>query len=96
MTRLPLVMPLTLLCEFVLQEIVNYISHSLQEKKLLYFGMESLDFNFIDPVSIESVVSYSYLHHLIISISKMNTWLTFMWLKFEVKMPIFSFLESLF
>uniref|UniRef100_H3BWV4 procollagen-proline 3-dioxygenase n=1 Tax=Tetraodon nigroviridis TaxID=99883 RepID=H3BWV4_TETNG len=31
------------------QEIVSYISHSLQEKKLLYFGMESLDFNFIDP-----------------------------------------------
>lgn len=31
------------------QEIVRYINHSLQEKKLLYFGMESLDFNFIDP-----------------------------------------------
>lgn len=48
-------MPLTLLCEFVLQEIVTYISHSLQEKKLLYFAMESLDFNFTDPVSIEAV-----------------------------------------
>lgn len=63
MICLPLVMPLTLLCGFVLQEIVSYISQSLQEKKLLYFGMESLDFNFIDPVSIEPVVSYSYLHH---------------------------------
>lgn len=56
---LPLVMPLTLLCGFVLQEIVSYISQSLQEKKLLYFGMESLDFNFIDPVSIEPVVSFA-------------------------------------
>lgn len=43
----------TYLCEFVLQEIVRYISRSLQEKKLLYFGMENLDFNFIDPVSTE-------------------------------------------
>lgn len=49
---LPLNLPLTLFCEFVLQEIESYISHSLQEKKLLYFGMESLDFNFIDPVRI--------------------------------------------
>lgn len=65
-------MPLTLLCEFILQEIVSYISHSLEEKKLLYFGMESLDFNFIDPVGVEPVVSHSYLHHLIISVSKMN------------------------
>lgn len=31
------------------QEIVRYVSRSLQEKKLLYFGMESLDFSFIDP-----------------------------------------------
>ncbi|CAJ1062544.1 prolyl 3-hydroxylase 3 [Xyrichtys novacula] len=31
------------------EEIVTYVSHSLQEKKLLYFGMENLDFNFIDP-----------------------------------------------
>ncbi|KAM7383273.1 hypothetical protein PAMP_002940 [Pampus punctatissimus] len=31
------------------QEIVRYVSQSLQEKKLLYFGMESLDFSFIDP-----------------------------------------------
>uniref|UniRef100_A0A3Q3WZA3 procollagen-proline 3-dioxygenase n=1 Tax=Mola mola TaxID=94237 RepID=A0A3Q3WZA3_MOLML len=31
------------------QEIVRYISRSLQEKKLLYFGMENLDFTFIDP-----------------------------------------------
>nr|XP_046255129.1 prolyl 3-hydroxylase 3 [Scatophagus argus] len=31
------------------QEIVGYISRSLQEKKLLYFGVENLDFNFIDP-----------------------------------------------
>ncbi|XP_045900494.1 prolyl 3-hydroxylase 3 isoform X1 [Micropterus dolomieu] len=31
------------------QEIVRYISRSLQEKKLLYFGMENFDFNFIDP-----------------------------------------------
>lgn len=44
--------------EFVLQELVSYIGHSLQEKKLLYFGMENLDFNFIDPVSIGPVVSY--------------------------------------
>ncbi|XP_073341607.1 prolyl 3-hydroxylase 3 [Pagrus major] len=31
------------------QEIVRYISRSLQEKKLLYFGMENFDFSFIDP-----------------------------------------------
>ncbi|KAM8734194.1 prolyl 3-hydroxylase 3 isoform 1-T2 [Acanthopagrus schlegelii] len=31
------------------QEIVRYFSHSLQEKKLLYFGMENFDFTFIDP-----------------------------------------------
>ncbi|XP_068179940.1 prolyl 3-hydroxylase 3 [Antennarius striatus] len=31
------------------QEIVTYISRSLQEKKLLYFGMENLDFSFVDP-----------------------------------------------
>ncbi|KAM3872863.1 prolyl 3-hydroxylase 3 [Diretmus argenteus] len=31
------------------QEIVRYVSRSLQEKQLLYFGMENLDFNFIDP-----------------------------------------------
>uniref|UniRef100_A0A8P4K4P9 procollagen-proline 3-dioxygenase n=1 Tax=Dicentrarchus labrax TaxID=13489 RepID=A0A8P4K4P9_DICLA len=31
------------------QEVVTYISHSLEEKKLLYFGMENLDFSFIDP-----------------------------------------------
>lgn len=39
---------------FVLQEIVRYVNRSLQEKKLLYFGMESLDFSFIDPVSTDS------------------------------------------
>lgn len=31
------------------QEIVRYISHALEEKKLLYFGMENLDFSFTDP-----------------------------------------------
>ncbi|XP_076593844.1 prolyl 3-hydroxylase 3 [Chaetodon auriga] len=31
------------------QEIARYVSRSLQEKKLLYFGMENLDFTFIDP-----------------------------------------------
>ncbi|XP_029359828.1 prolyl 3-hydroxylase 3 [Echeneis naucrates] len=31
------------------QEITKYISHSLEEKKLLYFGMENLDFSFADP-----------------------------------------------
>ncbi|KAK2844762.1 hypothetical protein Q5P01_011421 [Channa striata] len=31
------------------QEIVRYVSRSLQEKKLLYFGMEKLDFSFTDP-----------------------------------------------
>ncbi|KAG7475524.1 prolyl 3-hydroxylase 3 [Solea senegalensis] len=31
------------------QEIVRYISHSLQEKELLYFGMENLAFSFTDP-----------------------------------------------
>ncbi|XP_053182394.1 prolyl 3-hydroxylase 3 [Scomber japonicus] len=31
------------------QEIVRYVNRSLQEKKLLYFGMESLEFSFIDP-----------------------------------------------
>ncbi|XP_072250096.1 prolyl 3-hydroxylase 3 [Leuresthes tenuis] len=31
------------------QEIVRYINRSLQEKKLLYFGMESLDYSFADP-----------------------------------------------
>uniref|UniRef100_A0A8D3DNI9 procollagen-proline 3-dioxygenase n=1 Tax=Scophthalmus maximus TaxID=52904 RepID=A0A8D3DNI9_SCOMX len=31
------------------QEIVRYVSRSLQEKKLLYFGMENLDFTFTDP-----------------------------------------------
>nr|XP_019948520.1 PREDICTED: prolyl 3-hydroxylase 3 [Paralichthys olivaceus] len=31
------------------QEIVRYVSRSLQEKKLLYFGMENLDFSFTDP-----------------------------------------------
>lgn len=29
----------------------RYVSCSLQEKKLLYFGVENLDFSFIDPVS---------------------------------------------
>lgn len=41
---------------FVLQNIVRYISQSLEEKKLLYFGMENLDFTFFDPVSTEAVV----------------------------------------
>ncbi|XP_041648402.1 prolyl 3-hydroxylase 3 [Cheilinus undulatus] len=31
------------------QEFVTYVKSSLQEKKLLYFGMENLDFTFIDP-----------------------------------------------
>ncbi|XP_054477587.1 prolyl 3-hydroxylase 3 [Anoplopoma fimbria] len=31
------------------QEIVGYISRALEEKKLLYFGMENLDFSFTDP-----------------------------------------------
>lgn len=31
------------------QEIGKYVSRSLQEKKLLYFGMENLDFTFTDP-----------------------------------------------
>ncbi|XP_035606544.1 prolyl 3-hydroxylase 3 [Oncorhynchus keta] len=31
------------------QEIARYVSRSLQEKKLLYFGMENLNFNFTDP-----------------------------------------------
>ncbi|XP_037532180.1 prolyl 3-hydroxylase 3 [Nematolebias whitei] len=31
------------------QEIVTYISRSLQEKKLLYFGVENLEFSFTDP-----------------------------------------------
>lgn len=56
-------MPRTLLCEFALQEIVSYISQSLQEKKLLYFGMESLDFNFIDPVSIEPLFKFAPPNH---------------------------------
>lgn len=43
---------LSYLCGFSLQEIIRYINRSLQEKKLLYFGMENLDFGFIDPVSL--------------------------------------------
>ncbi|KAM3614433.1 uncharacterized protein V6R79_014254 [Siganus canaliculatus] len=31
------------------QEIIGYITRSLQEKQLLYFGMENLDFSFTDP-----------------------------------------------
>ncbi|XP_034409690.1 prolyl 3-hydroxylase 3 [Cyclopterus lumpus] len=31
------------------QEIVKYISRALEEKTLLYFGMENLDFSFTDP-----------------------------------------------
>ncbi|XP_028327575.1 prolyl 3-hydroxylase 3 [Gouania willdenowi] len=31
------------------QEIVSYVQRSLQEKKLLYFGVENLDFSFTDP-----------------------------------------------
>ncbi|XP_029928860.1 prolyl 3-hydroxylase 3 [Myripristis murdjan] len=31
------------------QQIATYVSRSLQEKKLLYFGVENLDFSFIDP-----------------------------------------------
>ncbi|KAM9851561.1 prolyl 3-hydroxylase 3 [Aulostomus maculatus] len=31
------------------QEMVRYVSRSLQEKKLLYFGVENLDFKFTDP-----------------------------------------------
>lgn len=31
------------------QEIARYVSRSLAEKKLLYFGVENLDFKFIDP-----------------------------------------------
>lgn len=36
---------------FTIQEIVRYVIRSLQEKKLLYFGVEYLGFSFIDPVS---------------------------------------------
>lgn len=32
------------------KEISRYVKRSLQEKKLLYFGMENLNFNFTDPV----------------------------------------------
>ncbi|XP_053349742.1 prolyl 3-hydroxylase 3 [Clarias gariepinus] len=32
-----------------LQEISNYINRALAEKKLLYFGVENLDFKFFDP-----------------------------------------------
>ncbi|KAL7875208.1 hypothetical protein SRHO_G00061780 [Serrasalmus rhombeus] len=31
------------------QEIASYVSRALAEKKLLYFGVENLDFKFIDP-----------------------------------------------
>ncbi|KAK9514007.1 hypothetical protein VZT92_027498 [Zoarces viviparus] len=31
------------------QEIVRYFSRALEEKRLLYFGMENLDFSFTDP-----------------------------------------------
>ncbi|XP_074539595.1 prolyl 3-hydroxylase 3 [Halichoeres trimaculatus] len=31
------------------QEIVTYVSQSLEEKRLLYFGVENLDFSFVDP-----------------------------------------------
>ncbi|XP_061631607.1 prolyl 3-hydroxylase 3 [Phyllopteryx taeniolatus] len=31
------------------QEIVHYVQRSLQEKKLLYFGMENLNYTFTDP-----------------------------------------------
>ncbi|KAM8869321.1 prolyl 3-hydroxylase 3 [Spinachia spinachia] len=31
------------------QEIVGYISRALEEKRLLYFGVENLDFSFTDP-----------------------------------------------
>ncbi|XP_033495782.2 prolyl 3-hydroxylase 3 [Epinephelus lanceolatus] len=31
------------------QEIVTYISHAVEEKKLLYFGVENFDFTFTDP-----------------------------------------------
>ncbi|XP_072536667.1 prolyl 3-hydroxylase 3 [Salminus brasiliensis] len=31
------------------QEIVSYVSRALEEKKLLYFGVENLDFKFTDP-----------------------------------------------
>lgn len=41
----------TCLCQFDPQEISRYVKRSLQEKKLLYFGMENLDFTFYDPVS---------------------------------------------
>lgn len=38
-------------CDFNPQEISQYVRRSLQEKKLLYYGMENLDFTFYDPVS---------------------------------------------
>lgn len=38
-------------CHFNPQEISQYVRRSLQEKKLLYYGMENLDFTFYDPVS---------------------------------------------
>lgn len=47
---------------FITQEIVRYIARSLEEKKLLYFGMENLDFTFVDPVSKEAHV-YDGVYH---------------------------------
>lgn len=47
---------------FITQEIVRYIARSLEEKKLLYFGMENLDFTFVDPVSKEAHV-YDAVYH---------------------------------
>lgn len=41
-------------CVCVTQEIVKYISRALEEKTLLYFGMENLAFSFTDPVSTEA------------------------------------------
>lgn len=33
---------------------VTYVNRSLQEKKLLYFGMENMGFTFTDPVSADT------------------------------------------
>ncbi|XP_068614785.1 prolyl 3-hydroxylase 3-like [Brachionichthys hirsutus] len=56
------------------QEIVTYVSRSLQEKELLYFGMENLDFTFIDPDlwTPEEVVPESLRHVWRAEKEKMN------------------------
>lgn len=43
------------MCHFNPQEIYQYVRRSLQEKKMLYYGMENLDFKFYDPVSTANI-----------------------------------------